>query len=103
MAFGLHKSKDRKARSVKQKRHKRLDVDHDNVCCHFDVTIAEFAEEECEQFVNLLIRYFRTSKLRELDPPSLKEDAVHGDNVKSELRTTVVDNLGDSRATVVQK
>ena len=104
MAFGLYKSKDRKARSMKEKRHERPDVDYDNICCYLAVTIDEFAEEECKQFVHLLIaRYFRASKLRELDPPSLKEDAVHGDNVKSELRTTVVDNLGDSRATVVQK
>ena len=104
MAFGLYKSKDKKARSMKKKRYERLDTDHDNVCCHLAITIAEFAEEECEQFVHLLIaRYFRASKLRELDPPSLKENAVHGDNVKSELRTTVVDNSGDSRATVVQK
>ena len=50
------------------------------VTTYLAVTVVGFAEEEYEQFVHLLItiaRYSRASKLRELDPPSLKEDAVH--------------------------
>ena len=78
---------------MKTKRNERGDVDSDNVCCYLAVTIAEFVEKECKEFAYLLIaRYFRASKLGELDPPSLKEDTVHGDNAKSELQTTITDN-----------
>ena len=46
------------------------------VTTYLAITIAEFAEEECEQFVPLLIAcYFCASKLRWLGPPSLKENA----------------------------
>ena len=78
---------------MKTKRNEKGDVDSNNVCCYLAATIAEFVEKECKEFAYLLIvRYFRASKLGELDPPSLKEDTVHGDNAKSELQTTITDN-----------
>ena len=87
MSFNLYKSKDEKAHSMKKERHERLDADCDNVCCYHAVKNAKFAKEECDQFVHLLIAcYFCASKLRELDPPQLKEDAVHGDNAQGAWR-----------------